>query len=369
MKSAWHYIRRGLFVEALFGRRPPRRRAAAEGVVEPPELVMPKSIHVFHYTAETVEETDVEFAEDLARYRGRGGVTWVNINGLGNADLIREVGRVFGLHPLAVEDVHSLRQSSKVDRYPDHIYVVMKQLHYEEELWTEQVSLFLGTDFVLTFQERPGDCLEAVRDRIRTGKGPVRREGADFLMYALIDAFVDDYFPFLERVGAVVEDIEDEVVTQPSRRTVGRIHEIKRDLFHVRRVAWPLRESLNALLRDESPLVGKTARVYLRDVYDHAVLILDIVETYRELVGGLTDVYLSSTNIKMQEVMKVLTVIATIFMPLSFIASVYGMNFRHMPELEWQWGYYATWGVMALVTIVMLAWFWRKGWLRRTDGT
>ena len=368
MRSAWHYIKRGLFIEALFGRRRPRAHGAKPGVVEPPEMFVPRAIHVFHYTSDAIEEADVEFPEDLAKYRTREGVTWVNVDGLGNEDLIREIGRIYELHPLAVEDVRSLRQRSKVDRYPTHLYIVLKMLHFEQELWTEQVSVFLGPNFVLTFQERPGDCLESVRERLRTGGGQMRREGADYLMYAIADAIVDNYFPFLERVGEVVEDVEDEVVTKPTRRTVGRIHEVKRDLFDVRRATWPLRDALNALLRDETPLVGKTARIYLRDCYDHSVLVLDIVETYRELVSGLTDIYLSSINVKMQEVMRVLTIIATIFMPLSFIASVYGMNFVHLPEKDWTYGYAFAWGIMILIAAIMLVYFWRKGWLRRGDG-
>lgn len=353
--------RRRVFREALLG----PRRAEREGK---PDLVAPKSIHVIHYTQESLEETDVEFAEDLARFRKAGGVTWVNVDGLGNPDLVAEIGRVFELHDLALEDVCSLRQRPKVEHYPTHLYVVMKSLRWEGEFATEQVSIFLGPGFVLTFHERPGDALDPVRERLRAGTGPLRGEGADYLMYAIIDAIVDGYFPFLERVGEVVEDVENEVIAKPTRRTVARIHEIKRDLFDVRRVAWPLRDALGVLLRDEPAVVGKTARLYLRDVYDHVVLVLDIVETYRDLVAGLTDVYISSIDLRTQEVMKVLTVIATVFMPISFIASLYGMNFKHMPELDRPWAYPAALALMALIVTVMLLWFRRKGWLRRTDG-
>jgi magnesium transporter len=361
--------KRRVFRESLFGRRRSHARGGAGEAQRggAPEVTVPRAIHVFHYTAEALEETDVQFAEDLARFRSAGGVTWVNVDGLGNPDLVREIGRVFDLHDLALEDVCSLRQRPKVEHYPTHLYVVMKALHYEEAFWTEQVSIFLGPGFVLTFHERPGDALEPVRERLRSATGPLRREGADYLLYAIVDAIVDGYFPFLERVGGTVEEVEDEVVSKPTRRTVGRIHEIKRDLFDVRRVAWPLRDALNVLLRDEPAVVGKTARLYLRDCYDHVVLVLDIVETYRDLVGSLTDVYISSIDLRMQEIMKVLTVIATIFMPLSFIAGVYGMNFRNMPELGLAWGYPAALALMALIAIVMLVWFHRKGWLRRTN--
>ncbi|HUT35218.1 MAG TPA: magnesium/cobalt transporter CorA [Planctomycetota bacterium] len=343
-----------------------RRRPAGAppGTLTVPEgASVPQAIHIIHYTPDAVEEVDVASADDVAPFKSRKGITWVNVDGLGSAEVTAGLGQVFGLHPLALEDVLSLRQRPKLDDYETSLYLVLRMLHYEQGVETEQVSLFLGRDFVLTFQERAGDCLEPVRDRLRKGTGQLRRQGADYLMYAIIDAVIDNYFPFLEQIGEVVEGLEDDVVENPTRRIVGRIHNIKRDLLTVRRSVWPLREVVNAMARDESPLIGKTTRVYLRDCYDHAIHVMDIIETYRELAGGLMDVYLSSLSNKMNNVMKVLTVIATIFMPLTFVAGIYGMNFEHMPELHWRWGYLAVWIVIAVITLFMLWFFRRMGWL------
>ena len=329
----------------------------------PPGAEAPATIQVIHYTQDAVDEVDVDAVGDAARFRDRGGVTWINVNGLGDAGMVGEIGQSFGLHPLALEDALHVRQRPKVDDYESHIYAVIRMLHYEEAVETEQVSVFLGTDFVITFQEHPGDCLEPVRQRLRKGTGQLRHQGAGYLMYAILDAVIDGYFPFLESLGEIVEELEQEVVSNPTRQTLGRVHDIKRDLLNVRRSVWPLRDAINSLIREESSLVGDVARLYFRDCYDHAVQVLDIVETYRELAGGLMDVYLSSVSNRMNEVMKVLTVIATIFIPLTFIAGVYGMNFERMPELKWAWGYPVVWTVMIVLAIVMLVLFRRRGWL------
>jgi len=329
----------------------------------PAEAHTPKTIRVIHYTAESIDEAEVDSVEAIAEHLGKGGVAWINLDGLGNVDMVRELGTMFGLHPLALEDVLNVRQRPKVDDYDDHLYAVIRMLHYEDAVETEQVSVFLGKNVVLTFQEHPGDCLEPIRDRLRKGKGQIRRQGADYLMYAILDAIIDGYFPFLDQLSDVVEKLEAQVVERPDRKTLGRVHNVKRDLLNIRRSIWPLRDAINSLIREESHLVGDTARLYLRDCYDHAIHVLDVIETYRELAGGLMDVYLSSLSNKMNEVMKVLTVIATIFIPLTFIAGVYGMNFETMPELKWRWGYAAVWAVMIALAVVMLALFRRKGWL------
>jgi magnesium transporter len=329
---------------------------------------IPKSIHLFHYAADALEETDVAFVEDIAPYIDKPGVTWVNVDGLGNPDIILEMGKVFGLHPLALEDVLSARQRPKVDDYGTSLYIVIRMLRYEDELQTEQVSLFLGPNFLVTFFERPGDCLEPVRERLRKGVNPLRREGADCLMHAVVDAIVDNYFPFLERLGELVEDMETEVLARPSRSTLARVHDIRRDLLDVRRCTWPLRDAVSSLLRDENPLVGKATQLYLRDCCDHVVFVIDVLEAYRELIGQIMEVYVSTVNTRLNEVIKVLTVVATIFIPLTFIASLYGMNFKWMPELNWPWGYPAVWGVMILVTVGMLLFFRHKGWLGGGKG-
>ncbi|MBM4042588.1 MAG: magnesium/cobalt transporter CorA [Planctomycetes bacterium] len=332
-------------------------------LVAPKGALTPKAVHVIHYGQDSVAEADIASVEELARLRNGKGVVWVNVDGLGDVELLGKLGQLFDLHPLALEDVVSVHQRPKVDEYEDNLYLVVRMLHYEAELRTEQVSLFLGKDFVLTFQEDVGDCLDPIRERLRKEGGQLRRRGADYLMYAIVDAIIDHHFPVLERLGEQVEELEDEALERPSQRTMARVHQAKRELLSLRRSIWPLREAVNALLRTESPLISKNTRLYLRDCYDHTVRILDMVETHRELVGDLTDMYLSSMSNRMNQVMKVLTVIATIFMPLTFLAGVYGMNFRHLPEVEWRWGYLAFWLAIVIVTLLMLWLFRRKGWL------
>lgn len=330
--------------------------------------VVPKGIHVIHYTENAVEEVDVARAEDVAPFRQKPGVTWVNVDGLGDVELIAGLGEVFELHPLALEDVLNLPQRPKVDVYDNHLYVVLGILHYEKELMSEQASMFVGRNFVVTFQEDVGDCLDPIRERLRKGTGNLRRLGADYLMHAILDAILDHYFPYLERLGERVEDLEDRVVGSPERGAIAEIHDLKRQLVYLRRCAWPLRDAVDALLRGDSPFVKPPTRLYLRDCYDHVVHILDVIQTCREIASSLVDVYLSSISNRLNQVMKVLTVIATIFMPLTFLAGVYGMNFRHLPEVEWHWGYLAFWLVIVGITLFMLWLFRRKGWLGKGDG-
>jgi len=347
-----------------------RKPGTAPGTLTPvPGGHAPKSIHVIHYTAEASDEARVEKPSDLAAYAQKKGITWVNVCGLGDAEVVAGLGEVFGLHPLALEDVLNVPQRPNVADYEDHLFIVVTMLHQDKGIRPEQVSIFVGQKFVVTFQEEPGDCLEPVRERLRKGTGELRRKGADYLMYALLDAMVDHYFPLLETLGERVEALEDEVVEKPTRATLGRIHDAKRELLEVRRSIFPLREVVNTLARDERELVAKTTRLYLRDCYDHTIQILDMVETYRELAGGLMEVYLSSVSNKMNEVMKVLTIIATIFIPLTFVTGIYGMNFDRMPELHWKLGYAFAWAVMIVAAIVMLVLFRRKGWLGGSDKT
>jgi magnesium transporter len=286
------------------------------------------------------------------------------VDGLGDADTVRKIGETFGLHPLALEDVINVHQRPKVEPYEKYLFIVMQMLLAGEKLDTEQLSLFLGGNFVLTFQEQPGgDCFAPIRDRIRKNHGTMRAAGPDYLAYSLLDAVVDYYFPVLERSGERLETVEQEVVTQPGRETVARIHEIKRDLLLLRRAVWPMREALNSLLREDTPFITRETRTYLRDCYDHSVRIIDILETDRETAFGLLETYLSSVSNRMNEVIKVLTIIATIFMPLTFIAGVYGMNFTHLPELNWPWGYPLVLGLMAVIAAGMLLYFRRRRWL------
>jgi magnesium transporter len=353
----------------------PRKRFQAPGT--PPGTLRPHdapsahevTVTLMDYTPESVLEKPLASIEEAFPYRDSSSVTWINVNGLQDAELLQKLGSHFGLHPLALEDVLNTGQRPKMEDYEDHYFIVMKELRPEGSRRSEQISFFLGRSWVLTFQETAGDPFDPVRERIRKGKGRLRRAGADYLAYALMDALVDGAFPMLESLGERIEELELELVGNPSRQTLHEIHRLKRELLYLRRTAWPQREVILALQREESTLVRPETRVYLRDCYDHTIQVLDMVETYRDLAGGMLDVYLSSVSNRMNEIMKVLTVMASIFIPLTFLAGLYGMNFNtaagpwNMPELNWAWGYPALLGLMAAVAVGMLAYFRRRGWL------
>jgi len=334
-----------------------------------PGLAEKATMRVFDYDAQHVDEKIAKSAKECSEYVSSDTVTWIDVDRITDLDAIESLGKAFGLHPLALEDVLNVPQRPKLEEYEDHLFIALRMVSPNGALEPEQVSMFLGRNYVITFQERPGDCFDPVRDRIRKAGGRIREEGADYLAYALIDAVVDGYFPVLEAEGERVEELEEEVVGQPSQDTLRQIRDIRRDLMALRRSAWPQRDAINALVRGDTPLVTDTTRPYLRDCYDHIIQVIDVLETYRELAGGLMEVYLSSLSNKMNEVMKTLTVVAAIFIPLTFIAGVYGMNFNpersrwNMPELNWAWGYPAVWVVMLAVLVGMLMLFRRKKWL------
>jgi magnesium transporter len=309
-------------------------------------------------------------------------VRWINVNGLGDIPTLQQIGSAFGLHPLALEDIVNLHQRPKVEAYDGYLFIVLRMpLHLPSvaqgslpTLETEQVTMAVGHDFVLTFQERPGDSFDPVRHRLRSPAGQIRHRGPDYLAYALIDAAIDAFFPILEAYGEQVEELESDVVAKPGRHQIARIHELKRNLLTARRTLWPLRDMVNALLREDSPLIDRQTLIYLRDCHDHAIQLIDMIETYREICSGLIDIHLSSVSNRMNEVMKVLTVIATIFIPLTFIVGVYGMNFDpaagplSMPELGWPYGYPAILALMATIAVGLLVWFRRKGWIGKDQG-
>ncbi|HEY7214863.1 MAG TPA: magnesium/cobalt transporter CorA [Thermoanaerobaculia bacterium] len=329
----------------------------------------PVRVSVIDYGPEHLEEKRISKIEDVFPYRDSQTVTWINVEGLHDVKLIEKVGKHFGFHPLALEDVLNCGQRPKLEDYGSYHFMVMKSLlRKADELQIEQISFFLGGNYVITFQEVPGDSFEAVRERIRHGKGQIRRMGPDYLLYALVDALVDEFFPVLEAYGERVEELEDEVILRPVPATLNEVHRIKRELLMLRRTAWPEREVINALQREEAHLIRPETRVFLRDCYDHTIQVIDMIETYRDLASGLLEVYLSSTSNRLNEVMKVLTIISTIFIPLSFIAGVYGMNFNparsplNMPELNWYFGYPFSLAIMAVVAGIMVAYFRRKGW-------
>lgn len=312
--------------------------------------------------------------EECAPYLDTQSVTWVEVMGLGNEDILHRLGQVFKLHPLILEDIVNVPQRPKVDEYEDQLVIIARMVIPKEKgdgFYSEQVSFVLGKYYLLTVQEEPEhDCLDPVRARIRHNKGTIRKHGPDYLAYTLLDSIIDGFFPVLEDYGEKLEELEDEVVGNPTRQTLEKIYRVKRELLTLRRAIWPQRDAINALIRDGSELIADDVRVYLRDSYDHAVQVLDMVETYRELGAGLMDVYLSSVGNRMNEIMKLLTVISSIFIPLTFIAGVYGMNFDpekspwNMPELDWYWGYPLCLASMGAIAAGLIIFFWRRGWFK-----
>jgi magnesium transporter len=328
----------------------------------------PPVIQVIAYGPDGVEESPISEVSEIPTYLERWPVVWINVDGLGSEQTIRELGDLFGLHRLVLEDIVHTGQRAKMEPFAEHLYVVARQPR-GDGVETEQLSLVLSPGSVLTFQEHAGDVFDPVRERIRTGAGQIRFRKADYLAYALIDATIDGYFPVLERLGERIEEIEEEVFTRPDRGTMEEIHEVRRDLLQLRKAAWPHREKVNSLIRDSEGRIDPETTVYLRDTYDHAIRIVDLIETMRELTADLMNGYMSSVSNRMNEVMKVLTIMASIFIPLSFIAGVYGMNFDpaasrwNMPELGWELGYPFALALMAAVAIGLLVYFGRKGWM------
>jgi len=318
------------------------------------------------YDEQSFQEKQVSNIEECLKLKDTPTVSWINIDGLHDIELLEKLGRGFELHPLILEDILSTGQRPKFEDYEKYIFIVLKMLSFSEETQSveaEQVSLILGPNYVISFQERIGDVFEHVRDRIRNAKGRIRKMGADYLAYTLLDATVDNYFVILERLGEKIESMEEEVVSDPTEKTIRQIHSLKREMISLRKSVWPLRELIGGLQKSESSLIKETTDVYLRDVYDHTIQIIDTIESFRDMVSGMLDIYLSSISNKMNAVMKVLTIIATLFIPLTFVAGIYGMNFKYMPELEWRWGYAAALLVMLVIAAIMLIYFRRKKWL------
>ena len=341
-------------------------------LVPPPDAVPHVLVTAVHYTAEDHTETQVTDLQTYLQTAPQHGVFWFNVDGLGDIQVLETLGAHFNLHPLSLEDVLHIPQRAKVEDYEHYQFLVfhMPLLDPTEPGETEQVTLFLGRSFVLTFQERPGrDMFESVRLRLRQARGKLRQSGADYLAYALLDTAIDGFFPLLEELGERLTALEEAVLEHPTRQTIEEIYAVRRTLIGLRRVLWPLRQAVQTFGHDDSDLVTASTRLFLRDCYDHVLQVLDVLENYRELVAGLMETYLSSQSHHLNEVMKVLTIISTIFMPLSFIAGVYGMNFKtevspwNMPELSWFLGYPFCLLLMATVAAVLLVFFHRKGWL------
>jgi magnesium transporter len=337
------------------------------------------NIVLIDYNSDRAQQTINLTPEACVKHLTTESVSWVDVKGLGSENILQRLGTVFGLHPLVLEDIVNVPQRPKVEDYPQQL-VIITQMVVPKPSGTgfslEQVSLVVGQNYLLTVQEDSDkDCFRPVRRRIKFNKGSIRNMGADYLAYALWDAIIDGFFPVLEIYGEKIENLEDEVIFNPSNQSLAKVYQIKRELLALRRAIWPQRNALNTLIRDGSTVINPEILVFLRDCYDHAVQIIDIIETYRELASSLTDIYLSAISNKMNEVMKLLTVISSIFIPLTFIAGIYGMNFNpdispfNMPELEWYWGYLFCWAIMLATAGGLIYFFWRRGWFENFSST
>ncbi len=323
-------------------------------------------IDVIHYDGHDWSEqldVSVRSCADVVR---KDSITWMNVSGVHDVALVERLGECFGIHPMTLEDIANTTQRPKVEEFPGYVFMVLKMIAFDEDrqvIDIEHVSVILGDHFVISFLEDDGDVFDAVRDRIRSASGRIRWMMADYLAYSLMDAVVDHYFLAVERMGDIIEEVDDRLLEDPHPGNIKEIHGLKRGILSLRKAVWPIREELAMIVKSESPLLTAESRVFWRDLYDHSIQIIDLVETHRDILGGMHDTYLSTLSHRMNEVMKVLTIISTIFIPLTFIAGVYGMNFKEMPELEWRGGYYSVWAVMILISLSLFLYFRRKQWL------
>jgi magnesium transporter len=333
---------------------------------EPFNSNTPALITLISYNETTVEEHALTGADTLQQYIYKDTITWINIDGTEDSESLRKIGELFNLHPLLLEDISVAGQRPKTDEYGDLLFTTVNSLHYDPHnntITMDQISIVLGPDYVLSFQKAGGDVFEPNRDLIRANKSKIRKHASDYLFYTLIDTIVDNYFIILEKLGETLEDIEDALIVNPTERTLNDLYKVKRDLIALRKTIWPLREVLLKFDRAEFEQISSTTRTYFKDVYDHIVQIIDTLESFRELSGGMLDLYMSSISNKMNAIMKTLTIISTIFIPLSFLAGVYGMNFENMPELKNKNGYYVFVVICVVITVGMLAYFRKKKWL------
>jgi len=330
------------------------------------ERVQGARITVIEYDEQNLSQRELNTVAECPLLPGGPTVTWINVSGISQVGNLEKLGECFKLHPLVLEDILNIDQRPKVEDYGDYLFIVLKKIDQDQkngEIAADQISLILGANYLLSFQEGDGEVFAPIRERLTAAKGRLRQAGADYLAYALIDLIVDHYFVVLEKFGERLEFLEDEVVRQPAPQTLQEVHRFKNDMILLRKSMWPLREVVSRLERRESPLIKEPTGLYFKDVFDHTIVAIDTVETYRDILSGMLDIYLSSVSNRLNEVMKVLTVIATIFMPLTFLAGLYGMNFKFMPELEWRYGYFAVLILMAGVGVSMLFYFRKRRWI------
>lgn len=336
------------------------------------ERYEPIRLTVFTYDQHQFKEHSIQDIDEYTSSQNSHLVTWINVDGVHDATLIEKIGSQFGIHPLILEDIMNTGQRPKIESFDKYLYFTLKMLYRDKknaEIQAEQISIILLENIVISFQEKPGDIFDPIRDRIRSGKGRIRKMNADYLSYILIDAIIDHYFIILETIGEIIEETEDLLIEQPTPKTLQHIYQLKADMIFLRKSIWPTRELISGLIKEETPLISKDTDVYLKDVYDHTIQVMDTIESYRDMISGMVDIYMSSVSNKMNEVMKVLTIFASIFIPLTFIAGIYGMNFNtnvspfNMPELNWFWGYPFAIVIMIGISLIMLYYFRRKKWL------
>ncbi len=321
-------------------------------------------ITLIRYNETFFSEKEISSFAALRAQKDEQGILWIDMSGLQNIELLEELGNIFGLHPLVLEDILNTDQRPKMEDYCDYIYIVLRNFSGQTngDLISEQISVILGKNFVLSFREKESTIFEPIQERLRNNKGRIRKFGADYLVHAIIDSIVDNYFIVLEKLEEKIEFLEDDLLKKPTPVMLQAIHELKRELILLRKSLWPLREAISSLERSDSPLISESTGIYFKDIFDHVIAVIDSVETFRDMLSGMLDIYLSSVSNRLNEVMKVLTIIATIFMPLTFLAGVYGMNFKFMPELEWRWGYFGVLGIMLVIALSMINYFKKKKW-------
>ena len=323
-------------------------------------------IQIIDYTKQDVIESEISDINACLPFIQKESVTWFNITGIHDTQLIADIGSQFGLHALVLEDIVNSEQRSKMDDYGDYLFVVLKMVYSEkpaDAIVHEHISMVVAPSYVISFQSFTDDVFDPVRKRIHQGRGRIRNKGSDYLAYALIDTIVDNYFNVLGEIGDKVEDLDERVISDPQTDTLHEIQQLKREVLYIRKSTWPLREITSMLLKGESPVIQDDIHIYLKDVHDHTVQALETIEIYRDMLSTVLDIYLSSVSNRMNEVMKVLTIMATIFIPLTFLAGIYGMNFKQMPELEWRWSYPLLLAIMVIILIAMLVWFKKKKWI------
>ena len=323
-------------------------------------------VSIMDFDRDNFQETTLDTIDDLFSREQHFPLRWINITGVHQVDFIEKIGKHFNIHPLSLEDIVNTGQRSKVEDYDHYLYLVSRMLYFDEpkgEFHSEQISIILGEGFLISFQEIEGDVFNGVRERIRKGRGRIRQSGCDYLAYSLLDAIVDNYFVVMGIFGDKIERLDEELLENPSPEISRMIHEMKREMIYLRKQVWPLREVLGNLSKAGSVLVKESTVIYLRDVYDHTIQVMDTIESYRDILSGMMENYLLVVSTKMNEVMKLLTIIATIFIPITFVVGLYGMNFHYMPELEWKWGYFTVLAFMLCMVVFMLICFKRKNWL------